>query len=130
MVYSQPRPARPPLLCGSCRECCRGPRELEITEPAFLFETYGRDGKTYLATRENGDCVYLVKGGCSIYGWRPQACRDYDCRDFATHPGMPIRIRLQAVRRMPVRTANPCNPCRAKKRKKKKPKPNPSVQRR
>jgi len=127
MDYSQPRPARSPLLCGTCRECCLGPRELELHEPAFMYETYERDGVTYLANRENGDCVYLVAGGCSIYGRRPQACRDYDCRDYATHPGMPIRIRLQAVRRMPVSTANPCKP---KHRKKKKPRPRPGVRRR
>ncbi len=101
MVYSNPRPARSPLICGGCRECCKGPvRNLPITDPAFLYDTYERGGKTYLATRDNGDCVYLVEGGCGIYERRPSVCRSYDCRDYVTSPGMPLRIRLQAVRRL------------------------------
>lgn len=96
-----------------------------------MWQTYQRDGGTFLATRANGDCVYLCAGGCSIYDTRPNICRSYDCRDYATHPGMPLRIRLAAVRRMPMQTihtpANPCNPCRAKRRKRKKPKRNPSA---
>lgn len=87
-----------------------------------MWQTYQRDGKTYLATRASGDCVYLCSGGCSIYATRPNVCRSYDCRDYVTHPGMPLRIRLQAVRRMPVtiEQANPCNPSKPKKPRKKK----------
>lgn len=127
MVYSQPRPARSPLICGACRECCKGPRELELFEPSFMWHTEARGGKTFLATRDNGDCVYLCSGGCSIYETRPNACRDFDCRDYVTHPGMSRRIRLQAARRITMDTTvhNPCNPAKPKKRKKKKRSANP-----
>ena len=94
-----------------------------------MWQTYQRDGVTYLATRDNGDCVYLCSGGCSIYETRPNICRSYDCRDYVTHPGMPLRIRLQAVRRMPVGTSprpNPCHPA-PKRKKKKKRTANPSA---
>lgn len=100
MVYSSTRPARSPLVCGACRECCRGPRQLELNEVSFMYATYQRDGRTFLATNDDGDCVYLDQSGCSIHANKPQICRDFDCRDYATNPGMAIRIRLQAVRRL------------------------------
>jgi Fe-S-cluster containining protein len=71
-----------------------------LTEVSFMYETYTRNGSTYLATRENGDCVYLCAGGCSIQATKPQVCRAFDCRDYATNPGMAIRIRMQAVKRL------------------------------
>lgn len=27
-----------------------------------------------------GNCIYLIKGGCSIHHLRPKACQEYDCR--------------------------------------------------
>jgi hypothetical protein len=91
-----------PLVCGLCQECCKGPRELDITEPAWLYSTYTRGGKTYLATRKNGDCVYLDAGGCSIHAQRPQACRAFDCRDYLNDPRLPMRMRVAALRRNPM----------------------------
>jgi Fe-S-cluster containining protein len=44
--------------------------------------------------------VYLVAGGCGIYESRPEACRVYDCREYVTNKGMPLRIRLQAAKRL------------------------------
>lgn len=32
---------------------------------------------------DQGQCPMLVDGECSIYEYRPQTCRDYDCRIFA-----------------------------------------------
>ncbi len=85
------------LICGSCRECCKGPRELLITETGY--SSYEKDGMTYLATQKNGDCVYLFEGGCSIYEDRPQACQDFDCREYLDNPNLPERIRIEAVKR-------------------------------
>lgn len=121
MVYSHPKPARSPLICGPCRECCKGPRELIISEPGFLYHSYQRDGLTYLATHRNGDCVYLTLGGCGIYEWRPEACRQYDCRNYVTNPGMALRIRLQAARRMTMAAHPPSHPKPRPTKKKKKP---------
>ena len=92
-----------PLRCGLCRECCRGPRELELHEPSWAYRTYKKKGgAVFLATQPNGDCVYLCATGCSIYDSRPQACRDFDCRDHVEDSRLPGRMRVEAVRRMPI----------------------------
>lgn len=44
---------------------------------------------------ENGQCPMLVDNECSIYEYRPQTCRDYDCRIFAA-TGVPVDARKQA----------------------------------
>lgn len=92
---------RLPIRCGTCSECCRGPRELDISEPAGFYQTYVRDGKVYLATDDKGDCVYLGRAGCTIYAQRPQACRAFDCRDYVDDPRLPARMRVQARLRLP-----------------------------
>jgi len=90
-----------PLICGTCAACCQGPgRVLCITEPAFMYDTYTHDGQTYLSNKPNGDCIYLTPNGCSIYAHRPEVCRKYDCRDYATNPQQALRIRLQGARRL------------------------------
>ena len=33
-----------------------------------------------LATKENGECIYLGPSGCTIYERRPLLCRTFDCR--------------------------------------------------
>jgi Fe-S-cluster containining protein len=33
-----------------------------------------------LKRSDNGDCVYLKDGTCSIYERRPTICREFDCR--------------------------------------------------
>jgi Fe-S-cluster containining protein len=33
-----------------------------------------------LSQHDNGDCVYLGDGGCTIYDRRPAVCRGFDCR--------------------------------------------------
>lgn len=33
-----------------------------------------------LATKGNGECVYLGESGCTIYERRPLLCRSFDCR--------------------------------------------------
>jgi hypothetical protein len=35
-----------------------------------------------LATRSNGQCVYLGASGCTIYDRRPLLCRSFDCRKY------------------------------------------------
>ena len=80
--------------CGSCRGCCRssmfihiGPEEVETirTIPkTLLFPAPGfPPGHVLMGYGDQGQCPMLVDGECSIYEYRPQTCRDYDCRIFA-----------------------------------------------
>jgi len=40
-------------------------------------------GVDRLPHKENGDCIYLVESGCSLFGKpeRPYTCRIFDCRN-------------------------------------------------
>ncbi len=87
---------RRPLVCGRCRECCKGFRVLDI-EDADMYEVFWKEGVSYLAQKENGDCIYLRDEGCSIYETRPQECRDFDCRDYKDDRRMLPRIRLAGM---------------------------------
>ena len=95
-----------PLICGLCRECCKGPRALEINERAGKYRTYQARGVVLLAQKPNGDCVYLRDTGCSIYDSRPKACRDFDCRDYVEDARLPHRIRVEALRRIETPAEN------------------------
>lgn len=75
--------------CGDCSECCtfgaEGFAHVELTDgegDASTYRTHEVDGKLVLDTREDGSCVYLEDGRCSIYSRRPWACRVFDCRIF------------------------------------------------
>ena len=90
--------------CGSCSECCKGPRRLSISEAdATKYEHYrifNKDGmKHYLERKENEDCHYLGDSGCTIYEDRPDACRSYDCRDYIEFGGLQQRILIEAIKR-------------------------------
>jgi uncharacterized protein len=85
--------------CDGCTACCTasqfvtiGPDETDtiahIAE-ALLFPAPGRPGHLVLGYDERGHCPMLVDGGCSIYAYRPRACRTYDCRIFPA-AGVPI----------------------------------------
>ena len=51
---------------------------------ALLVAAPGRPrGYRLMGYDDQGRCPMLVEGDCSIYGDRPQTCRDYDCRVFA-----------------------------------------------
>jgi Fe-S-cluster containining protein len=74
-------------LCAGCAaHCCRDPKLHVDLQP----EEYGKynavpaalTDKTewWLARDQNGECVYLIEGRCSIYSTRPVACKAYDCR--------------------------------------------------
>lgn len=91
-----------PLVCGTCRECCLGPRLLHISGPTWLYKTYQRDGKTWLAHRTNGDCFYLGQYGCTIHASRPKECREYDCRTLIDDPHITKRIKVEAIARLDI----------------------------
>jgi Fe-S-cluster containining protein len=75
--------------CNGCTLCCRDHHLV------LLFPEYGDDVASYetqmiggahaLKMKENGDCIYLGEGGCSIHERVPGVCREFDCRAlFAT----------------------------------------------
>jgi hypothetical protein len=69
--------------CDGCTACCRSPKiKVELTENeakehpgAYFSDEYWR-----LPKNEDGSCIYLKDGACSIYSRRPFTCRTYDCR--------------------------------------------------
>jgi Fe-S-cluster containining protein len=80
--------------CGACRGCCRSSMFIHIKPDetqtiariprALLFPAPGLPkGHVLMGYSEEGNCPMLVDGECSIYEYRPQTCRDYDCRVFA-----------------------------------------------
>lgn len=76
--------------CDGCTACCRSGQAL------FLHPEQGDDVEAYLhrtgfdpaagkpvyflATDENGACVYVGAAGCTIHERRPLLCRSFDCR--------------------------------------------------
>lgn len=80
--------------CGECNACCRSsyfihikPEEsqtLEHINKKLLFPAPGLPkGNVLMGYFENGLCPMLIHERCSIYEYRPQTCRVYDCRIFA-----------------------------------------------
>jgi hypothetical protein len=63
----------PPLDCGTCGACCQG-------------------GKCYFRDR--------VKQNCSIYEWRPQPCRDFDCRRSVNDVTLSPAVRVAGLLRL------------------------------
>lgn len=87
------RPVRdlPPLVCGGCTLCCK--RSIvalipDLDEPASTYETDKIASVHVLKHKENGDCIYLGPGGCTIYERRPAVCREFDCRGLARRYSM------------------------------------------
>lgn len=82
------------VACGECTGCCsssyfihvrpadtaalaRIPKDMLVAAPGQPI------GNMLMGYDENGLCPMLTEGRCSIYAYRPQTCRDYDCRVFA-----------------------------------------------
>lgn len=72
--------------CNGCTACCQN--ELLMLHPEFgdnprEYLTQKAGAKDALQQKENGDCIYLGKQGCTIWERRPAMCREFDCRrDF------------------------------------------------
>jgi uncharacterized protein len=79
--------------CGDCIGCCSSSYFIHITpaetetlkhiDRELLVQAPGlpRDHKV-LPYDEEGRCPMLRSGKCVIYAYRPQTCRNYDCRVF------------------------------------------------
>jgi Fe-S-cluster containining protein len=92
--------------CGSCRGCCRSsmfihikPEETQTIQRIprqLLFPAPGLPkGHVLMGYSDEGRCPMLVDNECSIYEYRPQTCRDYDCRVFAA-TGIAVDPQAQA----------------------------------
>lgn len=71
--------------CGSCKACCKSDRI--ILGPTDRRETYRwhKEGHQDVVDRkENGECIYLADGGCSIHANAPDICKRFDCRVLVT----------------------------------------------
>lgn len=84
-----------PIKCGKCTTCCQWGNDTAIRPKLTPSEQMLLKGEaiqvvngtqvnleTVLAAKANGDCVYLMNGGCSIYERRPEQCRTFDCRNL------------------------------------------------
>lgn len=77
------------IPCNGCTECCKSDLifihpELGDSAKNYLTEDY--EGRIILQHKENGDCIYLNKKGCSIHDNRPAICKKLDCRTFLKMP--------------------------------------------
>lgn len=87
--------------CGSCTACCRSPKLLsevypgdprydwydkmprpDVDEGRYRTPNDGCAKAMVLRKHEDGRCIYLRDAGCSIWDWRPQSCRTFDCRMY------------------------------------------------
>lgn len=79
------------VACGECRGCCVSSyyvkvRDHETEAIALIGESNlvpGPAGSRLIGFREDGHCLMLRDGNCSIYAHRPETCRTYDCRVYA-----------------------------------------------
>jgi uncharacterized protein len=82
------------VACGECISCCCSsyfihikPAETRtlgrISKDILFSAPWQPEGDLLMGYDVNGRCPMLMNGRCSIYGYRPQTCRDYDCRVFA-----------------------------------------------
>jgi len=80
--------------CGDCRGCCKSSHFIHIRpdEKAtlsaipkkLLFAApYLPKGNKIMGYNESGCCPMLIDDRCSIYDFRSQTCRNFDCRIFA-----------------------------------------------
>lgn len=91
------------VACGACRGCCVSAYYVKVRdhETAAIASIGveklqpGPEGSRLMGFREDGQCLMLRDGNCSIYLHRPETCRTYDCRVFTAAgmdagPGRPV----------------------------------------
>ena len=82
------------MKCSQCGVCCKlflinlTEQEYKSKKYKTQFEEFGivKDfeeaelcGANILAQNEDGSCIYLKEGKCSIHETRPQSCRNFFC---------------------------------------------------
>lgn len=82
------------VSCGDCRACCTSSyfihietdetKTLSLIPKELLFSAPGLPkGHVLMGYNEQGHCPMFKDNKCSIYEFRPQTCRNFDCRIFA-----------------------------------------------
>ena len=89
--------------CGNCTLCCEKlspflmpeevasglyPLSLIQPSPAEMLANLNIGPIVSLYRKKEGGCGMFVNGKCSIYEYRPMACRQFDCRK-GHHPKIP-----------------------------------------
>ena len=79
--------------CGGCVGCCVSSYPIPLqpgdvlaraqVPEQWLIGPAPPGGRWLMGFREDGSCPFLEDRRCSVYGGRPQTCRDYDCRIYA-----------------------------------------------
>ena len=99
--------------CGECTACCRSSYFIHIKSSesgtianipeALMFPAPGLpEGNVLLGFDKKGNCPMFRDKRCSIYDYRPETCRTYDCRLFIAtglHPGDDKPLISRQVRR-------------------------------
>lgn len=103
IISGEPEEAVP---CGTCTLCCEklspylSPMEIDSgLYPLSLIqptsEQLAHDPEmgpvVVLYRKKEGGCGMFIDGKCSIYDYRPKACRQFDCRK-GHHPTIPNMI--------------------------------------
>lgn len=81
------------VSCGDCSACCRSSYFIHIkpsdvltlshVPEELLFSAPGLPaGHKLMGYDEKGRCPMFINESCSIYQYRPQICKQYDCRIF------------------------------------------------
>lgn len=85
------------MPCGTCRACCSCGYDVDLIptdDPRLERTDSPRAPFPVLPKNADGSCVYLSEAGCSVYNYRPAACREYDCRAFVYAGLVPDRPAL------------------------------------
>lgn len=78
--------------CDGCRACCwhagvdvdpNIERPEDLAHLDLVWRDEGENPGWFIRKRDDGACVHLGPGGCTVYEHRPTACRLYDCRVHA-----------------------------------------------
>ena len=93
--------------CNGCTLCCQGDAvkiEKEDINKGYQVEPhpYQRD-VSMIAHKENGDCIYLTRNGCSIHDNAPLLCRSADCRSLALKFDFVTAMKLHNIGRINIR---------------------------
>lgn len=89
--------------CNGCTSCCHGDAIVLHPECGDVPAHYDTEKSTHpltgapclmLRKKEDGSCIYLGEGGCTIHGRAPAICREFDCRRMFLKFTRPERRRL------------------------------------
>lgn len=97
---------RADVPCDGCTACCKhdiiflhpeNGDKPETYETIEVFNPISKRVAPALARAENGWCIYLGPGGCTIHDRAPVICQKFDCRKFVQMLGNRADRRRAAV---------------------------------